>query len=129
GEVKGAEGVVVVDRAVGALGPDQLRWAQAQVWQHAHCEDFTYQASGRLILAPGDRSRFDLNVQVGGTLAELRLVCDGRTLWRSVRFHGERPTVWDGELPGVAPFAPPEEDVARARARFLRTQALPLPSP
>src|SRR5262249_42918683 len=127
-EANDPEAVVVLDRALAALAPDQLQWAQAQVWQQAHCEDFTYQASGRLVLAPGDRSRFDLNVQVGGTLAELGLVCDGRPLWRSVRFRGEPPTVWDGDLPGVVPYAPPAEDVTRARARFLQAQGFRHPS-
>jgi hypothetical protein len=52
-------------------------------------------------MAPGDRSRFDVNVLVGTTHGQLRQVCDGRTLQCSTRVGDDTPVVMRCSLPGT----------------------------
>ena len=114
------EAVAVLDQAIAALAPERVAWLETKVWQQIRCEDFAYRASGRLVTAPGDRMRFDLNVVVGKTLGELRLVNDGQTLWQSIRIAGERPTVQSWGLPVLDGMLKSPAEVARARAQLLQ---------
>ena len=106
--------LAVLDRAVAALDPARVQWLQAKVWHRAECEDFCFQACGRLLTAPGERSRYDLNVKVGKSVGELRVVCDGQGLWQSLRVGGNKAMVRRWELP-----ATPEQ--AAARLQLLRS--------
>jgi hypothetical protein len=107
-----AEAVETIDRAIAAWSPERVPWLEAKVWQLIECEDFTFQASGRMVTAPGDRLRYDVNIRVGQTAGELRLVSDGQTVSRSTRVAGEAPQIARTPLP-------PANDAA-ARVRCLQ---------
>ncbi len=100
-----------LDRAIAALTPQNTPWIETKVWQQVLCDDFAYQAAGRLITAPGDRLRFDLNVKVGNTLGELRMVNDGKAIWQSIRMGSEPAVLQKWQLPAPADAA--------ARAKLL----------
>jgi len=100
----------VSDPQAVAVSPERMRWLEATLWLQARCDEFTYQACGRLLMAPGDRLRFDLNVMVGKTQGELRQVCDGRTLQRSTRVGKDQATVTRWTMP------------AHARTEFMQEQ-------
>ncbi len=117
-----AEALEILDRALAAWAAERVQWLEAKIWQQALCEDFSYQASGRLVTGPGDRSRFDLNVKVGGTLGELRLVCDGRTLSQSIRLGDDKATVQRWDLAGGKEVGRAKESQTEARLRLLREQ-------
>jgi hypothetical protein len=58
------------------------------LWQRVACDDFTYQADGRYLCAPGHRLRLDLKVLVGPTQGELQMISSGtafRCSWRTDR--------------------------------------------
>jgi hypothetical protein len=112
----------LLDQAIDALSPERVRWLQAAVWQQAHCEDFTYQACGRLLTAPGDRARFDLNVRVGKVKGELRLVCNGQTLQRSIHVGDEEAVVTHVKLPALDKPGKDPADLARARTEVLQEE-------
>jgi hypothetical protein len=114
-----AEALDILDRAAAALAPDRVRWLEAKIWQQAVCEDFSYQACGRLLTAPGDRSRYDLNVKVGGTVGELRLVCDGQTLTHTVRLGDDKPTLLRWDLTGAREAGRAAEEKAEARLKLV----------
>jgi hypothetical protein len=94
-----AEATERVSAAVAALAPEQVQWLECKLWQQGMCEDFTFQACGRLLTAPGQRSRIDVNLKVGGTVGELRQVCDGKTAWQSLRLGDEANTLTQLEGP------------------------------
>jgi hypothetical protein len=87
------EAVERLGAAVAALAPERVGWLECKLWQQGMCEDFTFQACGRLLTAPGQRSRFDVNLKVGGTVGELRQVCDGKSAWQSLRLGDETTAV------------------------------------
>jgi hypothetical protein len=95
------QALAYLDRGIDTLSPERVRWLEAAVWQQVCCDEFVYQACGRLRMAPGDRSRFDVNVLVGSTQGELRQVCDGRTLQCSTRVGNDTPVVTRWGLPGT----------------------------
>jgi hypothetical protein len=110
----------LLERAAAQLAPEQMPWMQCKVWQQGLCEDFSFQARGRMLAAPNERCRFDLNVKVGNTVGELRLVCDGKTLHQSIRMSSDKPVLTLQELPvASAKFKTPAE-LAQARALFLQ---------
>jgi hypothetical protein len=109
----------LLDRAVATLAPERVRWLECTVWQQGMCEDFSYQACGRLLTAPAERCRFDLNVKVGKTVGELRLACDGKTLCQSLRMSGDKAVVTLQDLPGVKDKFKTPLELELARAQFL----------
>jgi hypothetical protein len=117
------QALAYLDRAAAALAPERAPCLEATVWQQARCDDFIYQASGRLLTASGGRTRLDMNVRVGRTGGELRVVCDGQALRRTIRVGDEAPTVLLSKLPTTRDgFATPEA-LAAARSDFLQQQA------
>src|SRR6516164_8640933 len=88
----------ILDQAIAALAPERLPWTEANVWQQIRYEGISFQACGRMFTAPGDRTRFDLNVKVGKSLGELRVVSDGKTLCQWLRIGGDKPVVRCWEL-------------------------------
>jgi hypothetical protein len=114
--------LAVLDKAIDTFSPERVRWLEATVWQQVHCDDFTFQACGRVLTAPGDRSRFDLNVKVGKTQGEMRMVCDGQKLWQSIRVGGEPPVINAWDLPAAREGRKPPPDLAETRSRFLLEQ-------
>jgi hypothetical protein len=119
------QALLPLDRAIDALAPERVGLLEATVWQQARSEDFSYQACGRLLTAPGDRSRFELNVRVGTTQAELRMVCDGKTLWQSTRAGNDKSTVCTWDLPAAKDGTAANPELAQARAKFLEEQGFP----
>jgi hypothetical protein len=111
--------LAILDLAIAALAPERVQWMETKVWQQAICEDFVYQASGRLVTAGTDRMRFDVNVRVGQTIGKLRLVNDGAVLWRSIQAGGEKPVVHCWEMPVLGEALKTPADVAQARTRLL----------
>jgi hypothetical protein len=109
----------ILDRCLAAMAPDQVRWLQCSVWQQGKCETFNYQASGRLVTAPQERCRYDLDLKVGNTVGELRVACDGKTLRQSIRMSSVQATVTRLELPGPKDRLKSTEELAQARARFI----------
>lgn len=93
------EALALLERAVDTYSAERVQWLEAAIWQQVRCDDFTYLASGRLLTAPGDRLRFDLNVKVGKTQGEMRVVCDGQKLWQAIRVAEDTPTVTSWDLP------------------------------
>ncbi|HYV34637.1 MAG TPA: hypothetical protein VE988_02970 [Gemmataceae bacterium] len=114
----------VLDQAAAALAPEHVAWLETKVWQNVCCEDFAYQACGRLVMAPGDRSRFDLNVKVGSSLGELRLVNDGKTVWQSVRIGGGDTAVKRWDMPVIDESITTPAALAQARAQFMQAQGV-----
>jgi hypothetical protein len=81
-------GMEVLDAAARAFVPERVPWMQMNLWQRVACEDFTYEADGRYVCAPGHRLRLDLKVLVGQTQGELQMVSSGTALrcsWRADR--------------------------------------------
>ena len=112
--------LAILDRAAVALSAERLPWMQAKVWHQAECEDFQFQACGRLLTAPGERSRCDLNVKVGKTVGELRVVCDGQALWHSLRLGGEKAVVGRLELPRARGGNATPQEMEPARLALLQ---------
>ncbi len=79
-----------VDQAVDQLDPRKLGWVEAGLWQRVKTPGLTYQADGRYAAGPGNRLRVDLKVRFGGTEGESLQVCDGATVWNSVRVGTDR---------------------------------------
>jgi hypothetical protein len=118
-QVSDPQAMVVLDQALAALAPERVRWLQCKVWQQGMCEDFRYQGCGRVLLAPGQRSRFDLNVQVGKTVGELRLVSNGKVLVQSIRLGGDKAVVTRMDLPPDVPDPALAPKTAALREQFL----------
>jgi hypothetical protein len=114
--VNDPKALALLDQAMDALSPQRIPWMEATVWQQVRCDDFTYQACGRVLTAPGDRSRFDVNVKVGKTQGEMRLVCDGQTLWQSIRLGSDTPAVTHWDLPAGS------AEMVQARAQLLHEE-------
>jgi hypothetical protein len=91
--------VAALDRAISALDPSRVQWMEVKVWQQSRVDGRSYQAKGRIVAAPGDRVRFDLNVAVGGTTAELRSVCSRDRLWQSMKLTGEKAEIREMVVP------------------------------
>jgi hypothetical protein len=91
--------LAALDRAVAALAPTRVSWMEVKVWQQARVDGRSIQAKGRIVTAPGDRVRFDLNVAVGPTIAELRVVSNGERLWQSTKVAGEKVAVQEAVVP------------------------------
>jgi hypothetical protein len=111
--------LAILDQAVAALAPERVQWLETKVWQQVMCEDFVYQASGRLVAAVGGRMRFDVNLRVGQTVGKLRLVNDGAAVWRSIQSGSEKAVVCWWELPVLSDTLKTPEDVAQARTRLM----------
>jgi hypothetical protein len=109
----------LLDRAAAALAPEQVRWMECKVWQQGICEEFSYQGCGRLLTAPDERCRFDLNVKVGNTVGELRLVSDGKTLCHSIRMSGDKAAATRLDLPCAKDKFKTPLELGQARAQFL----------
>jgi hypothetical protein len=112
--------LALLDRAIDAVSPDRVAWLEATVWQQARCDDFTYQACGRLLTAPGDRSRYDMNVRVGHTQGELRVICDGKTLGQTIRVGDDPATIVQWDLPAANDGNTTSAQVAQARLQLLQ---------
>jgi hypothetical protein len=112
--------LALLDRAIDAVSPDRVAWLEAAVWQQARCDDFTYQACGRLLIAPGDRSRYDMNVRVGHTKGEMRMVSDGKTLWQSIRVGDDPATIAQWDLPVANDGTTTSTQLTQARLQFLQ---------
>jgi hypothetical protein len=124
------EAVRLLDQALAALAPERVRWAEAAVWQRVSVRGLAYEAEGRYLLGPDHRLRLDLRTRVGRAEGELRVVCDGATLWQATRLSGgpwanvrrldvnEVRALLDS--PGVGP---------EAREQFLQAQGLAGPHP
>jgi hypothetical protein len=117
GKPSDPKAVELLDRAIAALSPDNVRWLECKVWQQGICEDFSYQGCGRLLLAPDHRARFDMNVKVGKTLGQLRLVSDGKIVYQSLGMGADKPIVSHQDLPSNK--AKESQPLAAARSRFL----------
>jgi hypothetical protein len=124
GSATDPEALALLDQALAALAPERVQWLEATVWQQARCDDFTYRACGRLLTAPGDRARLDVNVMVGKTQGELRIVCDGQNLHRSIRVGGDAATVTRVALPVLKDGFKTPEELTRARAQFAQEQGM-----
>jgi hypothetical protein len=118
------QALAILDNAIAALAPERLSWMETKVWQQARCEDFAYQASGRLLTAPGDRMRFDLNVKVGKTVGEMRMVNDGKRLWRSIRMGAENAAVQSWDWPVLNDALKTHAEVAQARAQLMKDRGV-----
>jgi hypothetical protein len=112
----------ILDQAIAALAPERLPWTEANVWQQIRYEGISFQACGRMFTAPGDRTRFDLNVKVGKSLGELRVVSDGKTLCQWLRIGGDKPVVRCWELPVQSGAITTSTEAAEARTRLLQDQ-------
>jgi hypothetical protein len=62
------------------------------LWQRVRCDDFTYEAHGHYLSAPGPRVRLDLEVRVGQTSSAVRMVRNGSAVDYSFRRDGDEPT-------------------------------------
>ena len=113
----GASAMEILDNAIAALAPERLAWVETKVWQQARCDEFVYQALGRFVRGPGERTRFDLNIQVGSTLTESRSVCDGASLWTSVRIGNGEAEKREQRLPAAGESSGTE--AVQSRLRFL----------
>ena len=49
------EALAILDQAIDAVDPDRVPWMEIKVWRQVRCDDFSYQASGRMVTAPGDK--------------------------------------------------------------------------
>jgi hypothetical protein len=111
--------LAILDQAIATLAPERVQWMETKVWQQVKCEDFVYQASGRLVIASGDRMRFDVNVRVGQTVGKLRLVNNGAAVWQSIQTGREKVVVQRWEMPVLSDTLKTSADVAQARTRLL----------
>jgi hypothetical protein len=75
-----------LDRAVQALHPDRVSWLETALWQKVTLPDLTYQARGRLLLAPEGRFRLELGTQDNDS-GQLE-VSDGSNRWTARRAIG-----------------------------------------
>jgi hypothetical protein len=108
-----------LDQAIAAFAPERVQWMETRVWQQVECEDFVYQACGRMVMASGDKMRFDVNLKVGQTVGKLRMVNDGAAMWRWMQAGGENAvTEWWGLPMQDGTFKTPA-DVAEARVRLM----------
>lgn len=114
-----AQALALLERAADAFAPERVQWLEAEVWQQSRGEGFTSQSRGRLLVAPGERLRFDMNLRTGKTLGELRLVCDGKTLSQTLRVAGELTQAENWELPVASAKLQTPVDVAKARRALI----------
>jgi hypothetical protein len=103
------------DRAVEALAPNRVAWVQTNLRQRVRLVDLSYQAEGRLLLAPEGRFRLELSMQAGSPgggrpVARLQ-VSDGTNLWTARRGDDGGWIEVSHRVPGV----PPEEPDRPAR--------------
>jgi hypothetical protein len=75
----------VLDRAVEFLGPDQVSWLSCTIQQQVDLPGVHYQSEGRYLLAPGHRSRLEIQTRGTGLGGTLLWVSDGTTAWQAVR--------------------------------------------
>src|SRR6516225_5521467 len=66
----------ILDLALAQLSPAKLQWLETTLWQRVHSDDFSYQAEGRFLAAPGQRRRLRLHVTVGQTWGEVEAASD-----------------------------------------------------
>jgi hypothetical protein len=125
----GAKALAILDSAIAALAADKVNWLETKVWQQVTCEEFSYQASGRLVTGPAGRVRYDLHVKVGKTVGKLRLVNDGKAIWQSVQTGSEAAVVQSWPIPILSDTLKTPEQVAQARVRLLEEHGVDGPSP
>jgi hypothetical protein len=116
------QALALLDRAIEALSPERVAWLEATIWQQVRCDEFVYQACGRLLTAPGERMRFDVNVKVGKTQGELRMVCDGVALAQTTRIGENTPVVARWELPGSKDAFKLTAEITQSRRQLLQDQ-------
>src|SRR5262249_18846710 len=106
------EAVKALELAVERYGPRRAGWRKTTGRQQVDVQGLTYQAEGSYLSGPDYRLRLDLKVRLGGTEGESRTVCDGQTVWQTMRI-GDQKNVGKYSLKQVlealnAPGVPPQ---------------------
>jgi len=125
-------GTEILDAAAAAFAPERVPWVQMTLWQRVQCEDFTYEAEGRYLCAPGQRLRLDLKVLVGQTQGELQMISSGTALRSTCRLDNGIPatiTAVDfsrqADQSGVAPEVHAPSNLVQEAERILQEHGCP----
>lgn len=87
------------DNALRALDRNRSGWMEMTLWQHVHLPEFPLQAEGIYLAGPERRLHLNLKVNFGGTSGRMETVCDGSTLWETLRLGNDgKKTVRKVEL-------------------------------
>lgn len=106
-----------LDDAIAALSPNRCRWLELSVWQKGKHDGASFEAETYCVIAPDDRLRWDMRVQVGKTVSRQRIVSNGRLLWIGRRIADAFPS---GELL----ILPTERSIPDAAQRHQERQRL-----
>jgi hypothetical protein len=114
----------VLQKAIDELAiPDAGPGLKMDLWQEVDVQGLAFQSTGNYLAGPGERLRLDLTVRVGGTEGELKVICDGKTLWEIYRIGAQEPNVQSVDLQKVLADTMSDAKAAQTRQDFLQSQS------
>jgi hypothetical protein len=111
------KGADFLEEACARYLPARTPWLSMSIWQQWEDKESAYQVTGRLLRAPNERVRLDLDVSAGSAEGKVCLVSDGRWLWHCRMVGNEKPEEQTIELPDASVPA-----LQAARARVFEEQ-------
>jgi hypothetical protein len=113
-----------INQLVAQFDPKKIGWMETNYSLQSSIQGAVLHIEGRYLLGPDYRVRMDLALRIGKAKSDLLTVCDGTTLWNTVRIDGEHRGTnrWDLKTVLAALNAPGSGP--QSVEEFAKSQAL-----